>query len=804
MAGYKYESFVAGIRGKRSGAEYKCLCPFHKEDTPSFSINLKSGFFKCWSCLEKGNIIAFVKKVYNLENYIEVVKFINEKLGYEDIVLNKDFLKKEEGLKNDFDILKENKAPTEKLLQNLYLVQKFKHNLPELINFFKTEENIFCLNEDMVISYSTYSIQFKKSDLIFDFGNGIQRIYYDSKESRFEKKIYLKNSLKLKGSFYEFNIDPQKQIFLCEGLATALSYVALGYNAIFCVNFENMLEVVKLFDTEYHRLWVSFDNVNKKTKEIERLQLSKQQESINNYCYQALDFENISTRSGYDFNDCLIEKGKEVAKEILLTKISKFDVEKHIKSQKIRIYSNKKNEYMYIFKNEIYQVNRRDSLIHAITEKLKLQKFDLKDIRKQVDTYIANNILEFDGYGYSPALPYTAEYKKLGGILINTYKESGIMTKSYDSLHNGSFARIQALIYHLVGYKLEYYYWFINFLANKIQNPEQKPHVGILFYSNMITGTGKSTLGKILKALFGKNLNAEVKQKSILEGRNSFFFNNLIWITEELDLEDGNIMQLIKTALTSDILTLKDKYLLDKEQENYSNGIFFSDKRCPIKLDEDDRRFVVFKCETKLTKINKNNFSELKFTETELDSLNNIVELNIITSISVVYELESFYRYLCDYSCTYVNAIATEDKIHLQKNSRTTEEEIYEDLAILLYSSIYEETKKFVVYQKFDKFLIPKSVVKAYLQETNRFNKIIFNISYSTILKELLKLKTKNEVLIFEEIIANNYYIQPLRKTEPCFLFKFTEKFKKEMDSLMVEELLEKKEFNSEGVYEKK
>ncbi len=52
---------------KKGGANYKGLCPFHSEKTPSFSVSQDKQFFTCFGCGEKGDVIEFVKKYYNLE-----------------------------------------------------------------------------------------------------------------------------------------------------------------------------------------------------------------------------------------------------------------------------------------------------------------------------------------------------------------------------------------------------------------------------------------------------------------------------------------------------------------------------------------------------------------------------------------------------------------------------------------------------------------------------------------------------------------------------------------------------------------
>src|SRR3989339_903214 len=43
---------------KKSGRNYKGLCPFHSEGTPSFMVSPDLQIFKCFGCFPKG---AFVK-----------------------------------------------------------------------------------------------------------------------------------------------------------------------------------------------------------------------------------------------------------------------------------------------------------------------------------------------------------------------------------------------------------------------------------------------------------------------------------------------------------------------------------------------------------------------------------------------------------------------------------------------------------------------------------------------------------------------------------------------------------------------
>lgn len=63
---------------KRAGANYKGLCPFHSEKTPSFMVNEEKQIFNCFGCQEKGDVIAFTQKYYRIPFMEAVEKLCNE------------------------------------------------------------------------------------------------------------------------------------------------------------------------------------------------------------------------------------------------------------------------------------------------------------------------------------------------------------------------------------------------------------------------------------------------------------------------------------------------------------------------------------------------------------------------------------------------------------------------------------------------------------------------------------------------------------------------------------------------------
>jgi hypothetical protein len=50
----------------KAGKEWKGLCPFHEDKTPSFSVNDEKGLFHCFACGVAGDVIDFLMKLDGL------------------------------------------------------------------------------------------------------------------------------------------------------------------------------------------------------------------------------------------------------------------------------------------------------------------------------------------------------------------------------------------------------------------------------------------------------------------------------------------------------------------------------------------------------------------------------------------------------------------------------------------------------------------------------------------------------------------------------------------------------------------
>jgi DNA primase len=67
---------------KRAGKEFKGLCPFHNEKTPSFYVVPGKGFYKCFGCGESGDVFTFLMEFVGL-SFNEAVEKLAARVGVE-------------------------------------------------------------------------------------------------------------------------------------------------------------------------------------------------------------------------------------------------------------------------------------------------------------------------------------------------------------------------------------------------------------------------------------------------------------------------------------------------------------------------------------------------------------------------------------------------------------------------------------------------------------------------------------------------------------------------------------------------
>lgn len=68
------------VKLSRAGRNFKALCPFHSERTPSFMVSPELGIFKCFGCGRAGDVYTFLAEFDGME-FPEALRYLAERAG---------------------------------------------------------------------------------------------------------------------------------------------------------------------------------------------------------------------------------------------------------------------------------------------------------------------------------------------------------------------------------------------------------------------------------------------------------------------------------------------------------------------------------------------------------------------------------------------------------------------------------------------------------------------------------------------------------------------------------------------------
>ena len=73
----------------KNGANFKGLCPFHNEKTPSFNVSSSKQFYHCFGCGAHGDAIKFLQEHDNL-TFIEALTKLAQELLNKEVIFKED------------------------------------------------------------------------------------------------------------------------------------------------------------------------------------------------------------------------------------------------------------------------------------------------------------------------------------------------------------------------------------------------------------------------------------------------------------------------------------------------------------------------------------------------------------------------------------------------------------------------------------------------------------------------------------------------------------------------------------------
>ena len=88
------------VQLKQSGRNFKGLCPFHSEKTPSFMVSPEKQIWHCFGCNDGGDVISFVEKIEGL-SFPDAVKELASRAG---VTLSQNFSQRKEPTDKFYEI----------------------------------------------------------------------------------------------------------------------------------------------------------------------------------------------------------------------------------------------------------------------------------------------------------------------------------------------------------------------------------------------------------------------------------------------------------------------------------------------------------------------------------------------------------------------------------------------------------------------------------------------------------------------------------------------------------------------------
>ena len=196
-------------------------------------------------------------------------------------------------------------------------------------------------------------------------------------------------------------------------------------------------------------------------------------------------------------------------------------------------------------------------------------------------------------------------------IIFKPYHLDAELSKKYYNLYEGiraellpvnkNYENIKPVLDHIKNVMVDgneaHYDWFIQYLAQIIQNPTKKTEVCLIFRGKQ--GCGKNIIiDAFANGILGKQLSISTGDpaKTFFGTFNGCTRNKILGVCNEVGADIYNCMDRLKDLITSSDTTSENKNKDRIIVENYINIIMTTNNTNPLNISIDDRRIVWFEC----------------------------------------------------------------------------------------------------------------------------------------------------------------------------------------------------------------
>jgi hypothetical protein len=183
--------------------------------------------------------------------------------------------------------------------------------------------------------------------------------------------------------------------------------------------------------------------------------------------------------------------------------------------------------------------------------------------------------------------------------ILNTW--TGFLVEEYTDIEpDGDISKI---LYHfkvVSNFEDPVYEYLLNYFAWLVQKPHQKTNVCLLIKG--LQGCGKNTLVEnLLKAIMGKKYIFDTADVDKICGRfNDVVQGKLMGILNEVSGKDTmGVVDKIKDSITREDVLIEQKGIDSVSIKDYCNFCYTTNNINPVRIDKDDRRFMVVECSSK-------------------------------------------------------------------------------------------------------------------------------------------------------------------------------------------------------------